>query len=869
MVLTLDGRVRLFSVHGEEFTDGPWKTKERTKKFPKSVGFSFREVPGAEQDDVIVCAKMWSEGIAAFTKKGHLWVATDILKKEQPWVKYNNGGTKYIHCMEVIPHETQPQVLIAPDEEAKGQEEEEEEDTQQKRIGKKMKKTIIVCTEKGSLDLKSKEGPFRCISLSPSGNYIALYNEEGDVSVVSNDFKSYYLKYKTKVRVRNKIKGSDLQIVPKQLLWCGELAVLVYYERPLGDDSKSLLYMVGCFGNCASFDYETPITLCQEIDCARIFSNTSCELLEQVNDHAVDIFRIGSIEPSALLYDAFIDYKLKKPSSIKTVMAIRKKTLSEQEGKSSLELASMECLLAACHEFAPSEKKEGSLQQTLLKAASYGRSFSDYTSNVWKEKNEFSTVCRELRVLNSVRDKTCGIPITYQQYKCLTAKALVSRLAKLNKHYLAINICDHLNIDRTEILIDWGCTKAKLNPKFNEEDEDTKKAKEDWLNETTKEIKEKLKDVSLAQVSLTAYESKNPKLAKKLLGSLTRDESKEKKQEEIKEEEQEDNSNDFNLAPDQVPLFLKMEEIEASLERAISSLDSDYAYLVILYILAKGDKKFLYEKLRGSSYLRRLFICYCRESNRENEKKILLDFYTIVLKFRSIGFFKIKEAYSLLPDETKFNQKLKDAVKDFAKVSKNPIDLQITEEQVKLMDFQKKLNEQIDLQKVTEKEKDEDRQLIENASINETFFFCLLKQKNNKDIRKIGFDIKKEFDISTKTYWFLKVRALTQLGTWDELEKFVFKDKEKEESPIGYIPIVDLCLANGKENEAVKYIPFIKDTATKVEYYIGLKTPMFKEAIQAAADVGDIDLLEYINTRTTNSKTKDTIQGVIDQLQGK
>lgn len=850
MVLTLDGRVRIFTVHGEEIIDGPWKTKERMKKFPKSIGFSFREIQGSEQDDIVVCAKMWSEGIAAFTKKGRLWVATDIFKKEQPWIKYNSGGIKYIHCMEVLPHDIQPQVIIAPDEESTGQEEEEEEDTSQKRIGKKMKKTVFVCTEKTSLDLKSKEGPFRCISLSPSGNYIALYNEEGDVSVVSNDFKNYYLKYKTKIRVRNKIKGSDLQIVPKQLLWCGELSVLVYYERPLGDDSKSLLYMVGCFGNTASFDYETPIVLCQEIDCARIFSNTSCEILEQVNDYSVDIFRIGSIEPSALLYDAYIDYKMKKPSSIKTVMAIRKRTLSEQEKIPPLEKASLDCLLAACHEFLPSEKKEESLQQTLLKAASYGRSFSDYKSN---DVFNFSQICRELRVLNSVRDKSCGIPITYNQYKCLTSKALVSRLAKLNKHYLAINICDYLNIDRTEILIDWGCVKAKLNPKFTDEnDEDSKKAKEEWLDETTKEIKEKLQDVSLAQVSLTAYESRNPKLAKKLLGSL-------------KVEEKGENYHDFNLAPDQVPLFLKMEEIEASLERAISSLDTDYVYLVILFILKKGDKKFLYEKLRGSSYLRRLFVAYCSKIEEKEEKEILLSFYNSVLKYRSIGFYKIKESFSLLPDEKKFTQKLKDSVKEFSKVSKNPIDLQITEEQIKLMEFQQKLYKEIDNQNVTEKLKDEDRQLIENASINETFFFCLLKQKENKEIRKIGFEMKRDFNISEKTYWFLKVRALAQLKTFDQLEKFVFKEKEKS-SPIGYIPIVDICLSHGKEEEAMKYIPFINDTPTKVEYYIGLKKPMFKEAIQAAADVGDVDLLEYISTRTTNSKTKDTIQGVIDQI---
>ena len=48
-------------------------------------------------------------------------------------------------------------------------------------------------------------------------------------------------------------------------------------------------------------------------------------------------------------------------------------------------------------------------------AAGYGKSFlSDYDSD------EFVECCRKLRVLNNCRHKSCGMPLTSQQYDRLT-----------------------------------------------------------------------------------------------------------------------------------------------------------------------------------------------------------------------------------------------------------------------------------------------------------------------------------------------------------------------------------------------------------------------------------------------------------------
>ncbi len=64
-----------------------------------------------------------------------------------------------------------------------------------------------------------------------------------------------------------------------------------------------------------------------------------------------------------------------------------------------------------------------SLSQLLsLQAASFGKCF---LSNFPPE--QFVSMCRDLRVLNAVRDYTVGIPLTHTQYKQMTVQVLIDR----------------------------------------------------------------------------------------------------------------------------------------------------------------------------------------------------------------------------------------------------------------------------------------------------------------------------------------------------------------------------------------------------------------------------------------------------------
>lgn len=85
-------------------------------------------------------------------------------------------------------------------------------------------------------------------------------------------------------------------LAPEQLVWCGMDSVLLYWD--------DMLLMVGPYGEPVRYLYDEPIILIPECDGARILSNVNMEFLQRVPASTESIFKIGSTEPAALLYDA-------------------------------------------------------------------------------------------------------------------------------------------------------------------------------------------------------------------------------------------------------------------------------------------------------------------------------------------------------------------------------------------------------------------------------------------------------------------------------------------------------------------------------------------------------------------------------------
>ena len=64
-----------------------------------------------------------------------------------------------------------------------------------------------------------------------------------------------------------------------------------------------MLLNVGPFGDFTKYTYEQCV-LVPEMDGCRIITNSSSEFLSKVPQYTEDIFRLGSVAESSLLYDA-------------------------------------------------------------------------------------------------------------------------------------------------------------------------------------------------------------------------------------------------------------------------------------------------------------------------------------------------------------------------------------------------------------------------------------------------------------------------------------------------------------------------------------------------------------------------------------
>jgi vacuolar protein sorting-associated protein 16 len=250
-----------------------------------------------------------------------------------------------------------------------------------------------------------------------------------------------------------------------------------------------------------------------------------------------DIFSIGSLEPSAQLFDCFSEYEETHSIQMKYIESLRNDMKHSIEG----------CLIAACNEF------DLKMQTQLLSAASYGKYFlKRFDSKLFVDK------CQIVRVLNAMRDQKVGIPITYNQYEKLTVPKLIKRLLVRNEHLLAFKICNYLEIPPAMVVEHWAMEKIKSSQ--SEE-------------EILKAVIEKMKmspNASYSKLASIANEYGKKNLA---LGFL-----------------------DFEIsAGDQVPVLMKMKELKRALQKAIESGETDLIYLVLLDIKEKVEPKILFK----------------------------------------------------------------------------------------------------------------------------------------------------------------------------------------------------------------------------------------------------------------------------------
>ncbi|KAK0048197.1 vacuolar protein sorting-associated protein 16 [Biomphalaria pfeifferi] len=461
-------------------------------------------------------------------------------------------------------------------------------------------------------DLSENSGAIIAMAVSFNSKFLALFTQQGLIWIGTSDIQNKYCEFNTK----------SFQ-PPQQLVWCGNGAVVGLWDK--------LIVVVGPDKDWIRYNMDSPVYLVQEEDGLRIIGNDSHEFLHKIPAVTEQIFKIGSMEPGAVLYEASKEFQKQNQKADEYIRMIKDK----------LDVAVNQCIQAAGHE------PEPTIQRMLLRAASFGKCFlTDYRPEA------FVNMCMMLRVLNQVRHHSVGIPLTFTQLEHLSMPVLIDRLVLRKMFGLAVKICQYLKIPdsegRSRILDHWACFKVQ------QKSEDEEKL--------ARTISQKLVDVpgvSFSEIASQALELGRKQLAIKLLDYEPR-------------------------ASEQVPLLLKMGQDQAALTKAIDSGDTDLVYTVLLRLRDKSSQDF-FMMIRGMPIACSLFIQYCRQQNI----KLVEDLYYQEDNSWEEGNCKIIRSYSL--DDVEERAKLlEDAMNCFLRC-KNDFLAKQTEEQIKLIRYQRKL----------------------------------------------------------------------------------------------------------------------------------------------------------------------------------
>ncbi|XP_076026833.1 vacuolar protein sorting-associated protein 16 homolog [Genypterus blacodes] len=588
------------------------------------------------------------------------------------------------------------------------------------------------CTAVCPPGLSPQAGRIVHMSVSFSYKYLALFTDTGHLWTGSAQLQDKLSEVDTKVRT-----------TPKQMIWCRrpksqQPSVVLMWDR--------LLLVAGVCNDTIQFPIDEQCVCVGELDGVRIISSSRQELLQEVPLVCQDIFKIASMAPGALLLEAHREYE---KSSQKADEYLR-----EIKEQSMLGEAVRQCVEAAGHEY------DTNTQKSLLRAASFGKCFlTDFSPD------HFLSTCRELRVLNGVRESSVGLPLTHTQFKQMTLQVLIDRLVYRQFYPLAIEICRYLKIPDyqgvSRVLKHWASCKVQQ-----------KDLSDDAI---ARAVCVKVGDspgVSYSHIAARAYECGRTELAIKLLDYEAR-------------------------SGEQVPLLLKMKRSPLALSKAVESGDTDLVYTVVTYLKNEMNRGDFFMTLRNQPVALSLYRQFCKLQEQETLK----DLYNQDDDHQELANYYVTASYREKRLETRLSL-LQTAVDEYNK-AKNEFAAKATEEEMRLLRFQRKLD-------------DEKGAGLQGLSLQATMEALL-----SLGLHKQAEQLYRDFRVPDKRYWWLKLKSLAEKEEWEELEKF----SKSKKSPIGYLPFVDVCMKSHNKHEAKKYV-------TKV-------TP--EQKVKAHLAIGDVE----------------------------
>lgn len=569
------------------------------------------------------------------------------------------------------------------------------------------------CTAVFPPGLSPQAGNIVHMSVSFSYKYLALFTDTGHLWSGTANLQKKLSEVETKKST-----------TPKQMVWCRrpqsqQPSVVLMWDR--------LLLVAGVCNDTIQFPIDDPCILVGEMDGVRIISSTNQELLQEVPLVCQDIFKIASMAPGALLLEAHREYEKSSQKADDYLREIKEQNMLGE--------AVRQCVEAAGHEY------DSNTQKSLMRAASFGKCFlTDFSPDA------FVSTCRELRVLNAVRDAAVGLPLTHTQFKQMTVPVLIDRLVYRQFYPLAIEICRYLKIPDyqgvSRVLKHWASCKVQQKDLSDEA--------------IARAVCLKVGDspgVSYSHIAAKAYECGRTELAIKLLDFEAR-------------------------SGEQVPLLLKMKRSPLALSKAVESGDTDLVYTVVSYLKNEMNRGDFFMTLRNQPVALSLYRQFCKLQEQETLK----DLYNQDDNHQELANYYVNASYREKRLESRLLL-LQSAVDEYNK-AKNDFAAKATEEEMRLLRFQRKLD-------------DEKGAGLLGLSLQGTIEALLAL-----GLHKQAEQLYKDFRVPDKRYWWLKLKSLAEKEEWDELEKFA----KSKKSPIGYLPFVEVCVKFNNKYEAKKYV---------------------------------------------------------------
>jgi len=271
---------------------------------------------------------------------------------------------------------------------------------------------------------------------------MAVLNRDNTVYIIIID-SSNALNLEHKVKVLDDIDPDNE--LEKKLYWCGDTALIITCEK--------FYILLTLSGECKKQVYRSKgFIVIPELDCVRMFGNDKCEIIKLVPERYTKIFHPTSRAKAADLYNAYLENEEKNPSPENNII----------EDKKGLEEGVRDILDAAYFEINTEDQK------VLLQAAMFGKAFLNRSNSNFKH-NYFTEVCKNLRVINSLKECKIARVVTYMQFLYLdsTPRNFMEILMKYQLFYFANEIALFLDYSKeiiSQIYISWACCKIEHNP---------------------------------------------------------------------------------------------------------------------------------------------------------------------------------------------------------------------------------------------------------------------------------------------------------------------------------------------------------------------------------------------------------------------